>query len=445
MGIRVDQFNNPNLEADILGTMLNAHNIDEAISILDTDCFYGSKNKIIYSVIYKLWKDNKPVDLTTVFAELGKDVSKIGVSYLSAINEAGTSSRILIPKCKKLIEYKQRLKAYKLLEQGINMFEKEEETNKITGFISNGLDFLVNDDEDDNGDIINSLNITINNINKQVENEGKIFGIKTGLEQIDDRINGLNKGEFILISGRPGMGKSTLANNIAIKVAKTNKVALFNLEMSKEQIFRKVLSCISLIESEKIKKGLLNQQELNKLLVAQKGISELHSNLKIYENVLSLDKIISKCRIMSKQKNLDVLIIDYLQLIATTNKFQSREQEISHISRTLKLLSKELGITVIALSQLSRACEQRADHRPMLSDLRESGSLEQDCDISLMCYRDNFYNPESEEKGIIEVICNKNRNGEVGTMKFAWLPQYQKIGNLDIFDYAKEVKEKSPF
>ena len=298
MGIRVDQFNNPNLEADILGTMLNAHNIDEAISILDTDCFYGSKNKIIYSVIYKLWKDNKPVDLTTVFAELGKDVSKIGVSYLSAINEAGTSSRILIPKCKKLIEYKQRLKAYKLLEQGINMFEKEEETNKITGFISNGLDFLVNDDEDDNGDIINSLNITINNINKQVENEGKIFGIKTGLEQIDDRINGLNKGEFILISGRPGMGKSTLANNIAIKVAKTNKVALFNLEMSKEQIFRKVLSCISLIESEKIKKGLLNQQELNKLVVAQKGISELHSNLKIYENVLSLYKIISKCRIM---------------------------------------------------------------------------------------------------------------------------------------------------
>ena len=147
---------------------------------------------------------------------------------------------------------------------------------------------------------------------------------------------------------------------------------------------------------------------------------------------MSLDKIIAKCRILSKQKNLDVLIIDYLQLISTTNKFQSREQEISHISRSLKLLSKELGITVIALSQLSRACEQRADHRPMLSDLRESGSIEQDADVVMFLYRDEYYNKETEEKGIGECIIAKQRNGPVGTVRMAWIGAHSKFADLDL-------------
>lgn len=443
--LRLDQFNNDNLEADVLGTLMNSKNIEEAMILLDNDCFYNTKNKLIFSVIYKLLNNNKPIDFTTVYAELGKDIEKVGISYLTDINLAGSSTSTLIPKCKKLIEYKKRFKTYKTINAVEQMFSDEEELQDILNYINLELENIISNNDEEDGVIIEALNETLEDIIRQTENGDKVSGIKTGLFELDNLIGGLNKGELILIAGRPGMGKSTLANNIAIQVAKTNKVAIFNLEMSKKQIFKKLLSCLSLLESEKIKKGLLNENELKRLRMAHKKLKELSDNIKLFDNTLYLDKIVNKCRILSKQGKLDVLIIDYLQLIAlNTSKNSNREQEVSHISRTLKLLAKELGITVIALSQLSRACEQRADHRPLLSDLRESGSLEQDGSVILMTYRDEFYNRETEDKGIMEIICNKNRDGETKTIRVCWLPQYQKVENLETI-FFKPVQEKAPF
>ena len=246
------------------------------------------------------------------------------------------------------------------------------------------------------------------------------------------KLSGLQKSQMILIAARPSMGKTTFALNIAENVATKDKksVLIFSLEMSKEQLANKLISSITKIDMHKIQTGMLDDSDLDKLA---RGIGTL-SEAKIFIDDtpnISISEMRAKCRKLKFSTNIDLIVIDYLQLMSGNFRTESRQQEVSEISRFIKSLSKEINCPVIALSQLSRAPEQRSDHRPMLSDLRESGSIEQDSDIVLLLYRDEYYNKDSEYKNIAECIIAKHRNGEVGTVKLAWIGQYSKFMNLD--------------
>ena len=429
-----EQFFNVNLENNLLGMILNDGKIlDDLIDTKD-DIFYNVQNKKLFITMKVLWRDNKEINVPNIHGELKTEVNDVGgVGRLNNLLTANTGSSSYKNIAKVLEEYRVRRELFKIKAGMDSMFSIEKKNDEIINSVLDQLDDLMLEDEEDNGDIIPTLERVAENIEVRRENGGKIKGIETGLVDLDRMINGLNKQEMIVVAARPGQGKTTLANNIAINVAKKNKyVAIFNLEMSKEQIFEKILSNVSMVECSKISNGSLSKEDYLRLGKGENTLVGLSDNMKVYDRTLRIDSILAKAKKLKKQGKLDVLIIDYLQLVEGDKK-QSREQEVSSISRKLKQLSKELNISVIALSQLSRAPEQRADHRPILSDLRESGAIEQDSDVIIFCYRDEYYNAETEEKGIMEMIIGKNRNGAPGTIKTAWIPQYQRISNLEVW------------
>ena len=263
--------------------------------------------------------------------------------------------------------------------------------------------------------------------------KSKITGVPTGFVDLDDKTAGLHGSDLILIAARPAMGKTAFALNIAANAAirSNTPVAIFNLEMSKDQLVNRILCIEAMVDSNKIMTGKLEEDDWSKLASVVGPISD--SGIYIDDTPgISIMEIRTKCRKLKMEKNIGLIVIDYIQLIQGSNnrKNGSREQEIAEISRSLKILAKELNVPVIALSQLSRAVEQRPDHRPMLSDLRESGSIEQDADIVMFLYRDDYYNPDSEEKDISEVIIAKHRAGSTGTVKLLWMGNYTKFVNL---------------
>lgn len=429
-----EQFFNVNLENNLLGMILNDGKIlDDLIDTKD-DVFYNVQNKKLFITMKVLWRDNKEINVPNIHGELKTEVNDVGgVGRLNNLLTANTGSNSYKNIAKVLEEYRVRRELFKIKAGMDSMFSIEKKNDEIINSVLDQLDDLMLEDEEDNGDIIPTLERVAENIEVRVKSGGKIKGIETGLIDLDRIINGLNKQEMVVVAARPGQGKTTLANNIAINVAKKNKhVAIFNLEMSKEQIFEKILSNVSMVECNKISNGSLSKEDWLRLGKGENTLIGLSDNMKVYDRTLKIDSILAKAKKLKKQGKLDVLIIDYLQLVEGDKK-QSREQEVSSISRKLKQLSKELNISVIALSQLSRAPEQRADHRPILSDLRESGAIEQDSDVIIFCYRDEYYNAETEEKNIMEMIIGKNRNGAPGIVKAAWVPQYQRISNLEVW------------
>ena len=428
-----EQFFNVNLENNLLGMILNDGKIlDDLIDTKD-DVFYNVQNKKLFITMKVLWRDNKEINVPNIHGELKTEVNDVGgVGRLNNLLTANTGSSSYKNIAKVLEEYRVRRELFKIKVGMDSMFSVERKNEDIINSVLDQLDDLMLEDEEDNGDIIPTLERVAENIEVRVKSGGKIKGIETGLIDLDRMINGLNKQEMVVVAARPGQGKTTLANNIAINVAKKNKhVAIFNLEMSKEQIFEKILSNVSMVECNKISNGSLSKEDWLRLGKGENTLVGLSDNMKVYDRTLKIDSILAKAKKLKKQGKLDVLIIDYLQLVEGDKK-QSREQEVSSISRKLKQLTKELNISVIALSQLSRAPEQRADHRPILSDLRESGAIEQDSDVIIFCYRDEYYNAETEEKNIMEMIIGKNRNGAPGVVKTAWIPQYQRISNLEV-------------
>ena len=260
-----------------------------------------------------------------------------------------------------------------------------------------------------------------------------ITGVPTGFADLDYKTAGLHNSDLILIAARPAMGKSAFALNIASYAAvKANvPVVIFSLEMSKEQMVNRILASEAMVDSNKIRTGKIEDEDWAKIAEATGILSEAPIFIDDTPGI-SMTEIRAKCRKLKMEKNIGLVVIDYLQLIAGNSKRAgSREQEISEISRSLKILAKELNVPVIALSQLSRAPEQRPDHRPMLSDLRESGAIEQDADIVMFLYRDDYYNEETEKKNIAEVIIAKHRSGSVGTVELLWLSNYTKFANID--------------
>ncbi len=275
---------------------------------------------------------------------------------------------------------------------------------------------------------------TLDSIEQAAKKKGHVTGLETGFRDLDYKTTGLHGSELILVAARPAMGKTAFVLNIAeyIVLHSNSTVAVFNLEMNKEQLVSRMLAMNSKVDSQKIRTGALEDDEWGKLVESVRKLG--NSNLVIDDTSgLTPAELRSKCRKLKMEKGLDLVIIDYLQLmqVGGKRKGDNRQQEISEISRSLKIMAKELNVPVIALSQLSRAVEQRPDKKPMLSDLRESGAIEQDADIVMFLYRDEYYNPDSELKGQAEVIIAKQRSGPTGSVHLAWLGQYTKFGNLE--------------
>ena len=273
---------------------------------------------------------------------------------------------------------------------------------------------------------------SLESIEAAARNKGSVTGVATGFYDLDYKTAGLQPSDLILIAARPSMGKTAFVLNIAEHVVLRNNVttAIFSLEMSKDQLVKRIMSMHSKVNSQSMRTGDLSDDDWLKLVESARVIG--NSNLIIDDtSSISISELRSKCRKFKLEHNLGLVIIDYLQLMTGSKKSESRQQEISEISRSLKGLARELSVPVVALSQLSRAVEQRPDKRPMLSDLRESGAIEQDADIVMFLYRDDYYNHDSEEAGISEVIIGKQRNGPTGTVKLAWLSQFTKFANLE--------------
>lgn len=261
-------------------------------------------------------------------------------------------------------------------------------------------------------------------------NKSEITGITTGFRDLNKKINGMQRTDLLLIAARPAMGKTAFSLNLVQNAALKGdaSVAVFSLEMSKEQLVQRMLSAQSNVELSKLKTGKLNENDWPRIIDAMAVLS----NAKIHIDDtpgIKISELRSKCRKLKMEQGLDLILIDYLQLMEGEGNNESRQQEIAKISRSLKIIAKELNCPVVALSQLSRAPEQRADHRPMLSDLRESGSIEQDADIVMFLYRDEYYHPDSDRKNIGEVIIAKNRHGETGSVELVWLGEIQKFAD----------------
>lgn len=421
-------------EQAALGCIINYKDqLNLAEDMLRDDDFYWDKHRRIFKAIKMLSNKNMTVDLITLLNELkvnGRLDKCGGVTYITEIS-TGTLFGSKVESYIKII--KDKADRRNLILAGRDLMTKSYEDNDVESIVSEAEDSLykvINSKE--SGDILDigqAVDKALSRIEANYSNGGRILGKTTGFSEIDNTISGLNKGDFIVVAARPSMGKTAFALNIGQYASKSASVGIFSLEMTTEQLMERLIAARCLVDFSNIKTGRLSDDEFAKI---SKGTSDLaRRKIFIDDKSTSLSDIKAKCRNLKVKEGLDVVIIDYLQLIELTDKSNSREQEIAKISRELKKLAKKLEITIVALSQLSRAPEQRADHRPILSDLRESGAIEQDADIIFMLYRDAYYNKESEEKNIAEVIINKNRNGETKTIKLGWLGQYQRFASLE--------------
>ncbi len=427
-------------EQAILGSMLTDKDaVASAIEVLKPDDFYREDNKAIYEAITNLYSRSEPVDIITVKAELtanGKFENVGGLEYLAMLpDKVPTTANV--EQYIKIVEEKALLR--NLIKTGNEIvqmgYSQTEEVEDIMDLSERKIFDLLKDRTKTSYTPIKDVLVdTFAQIERLYNKSDMITGIPTGFTELDYRTAGLHNSDLILVAARPAMGKSAFVINIAANAAIRSEtpVVIFNLEMSKEQVANRILCSEAMVDSNKIKTGKIEEEDWTKLAEALGRISDAPIYIDDTPGI-SIAEIRAKCRKLKLEKNIGLVIIDYLQLVtASGKKNASREQEISEISRSLKILAKELNVPVIALSQLSRAPEQRKDdHRPILSDLRESGAIEQDADIVMFLYRDDYYNENSEEKNIAEVIIAKHRGGSTGTVKLAWIANYTKFANSE--------------
>ena len=426
-------------EQAVLGSMLtDVDAVVDAIEILKPEDFYREDNKNIYEAMLNLYGKAEPIDVITVKSELtsmGKFEVVGGLEYLATLPDKVPTTTNAI-KYIHIVEEKSILR--KLIKTANDLIS--------LGYAQNeDIDVIIEQAEKKIFDIMQGKNqkgfspikdVLIESfaeIEKLYNQKEAITGIPTGFADLDYKTAGLHKSDLILIAARPAMGKSAFALNIATNAAINAKVPviIFNLEMSKSQLVNRMLCSEAMVDSNKIRTGKMDEEDWVKLATALGPLSEAPIYIDDTPGI-TVSEIRAKCRKLKLEKDIGLVVIDYLQLIQGSGKKNaSREQEISEISRSLKILAKELDIPVVALSQLSRAAEQRADHRPMLSDLRESGAIEQDADIVMFLYRDDYYNPDTEKKNIAEIILAKHRAGSTGTIELLWLGNYTKFANIE--------------
>lgn len=429
------------LEAEqaIIGSMLTDRDaVISAIEILKEEDFYREDNKAIYTAILNLYNRAEPIDIITVKSELesmGKFEQVGGLEYLAELPEKVPTTANAM-KYIKIVEEKSTLRrliktANEIIELGYSPTEDVEDI--MEGAEKKIFNIMQEKNQKGYAPIKDVLVESFTKLEELYNRKQHITGVPSGFTELDYRTAGFHGSELILIAARPAMGKTAFALNIATNAAvKANvPVAVFSLEMSKEQLVNRILCSESMVDSNKVRTGKLEEDDWTKLAGAIGPLSEAKIFIDDTPGI-NITEIRAKCRKLKLEKNIGMVVIDYLQLIQGSNKRGgSREQEISEISRSLKILAKELDVPVIALSQLSRAAEQRPDHRPMLSDLRESGAIEQDADIVMFLYRDDYYNQDSEKKDIAEIIIAKHRGGSTGTIELLWLGSYTKFVNLE--------------
>ena len=430
------------LEAEqaIIGSMLTDKDaVIAAMEILKKEDFYREDNQVIYESILNLYSRGEPVDIITVKSELqsmGMFEKVGGLEYLTELPEK-VPTTANAEKYINIVSEKATLReliktANEIIELGYD--PTEEVDNVIEGAEKRIFNITQGKNQKGYEQIKDILVESFTKLEELYNRKQHITGVPTGFAELDYKTAGLHNSDLILVAARPAMGKSAFALNIATNAALKAKVpvVIFSLEMSKEQLVNRILCSESMVDNNKVRTGKLDEEDWGKLAASIGPLSEAEIYIDDTPGI-SITEIRAKCRKLKLEKNIGMVVIDYLQLVQgnTGRRNGSREQEISEISRSLKILAKEIGVPVIALSQLSRAVEQRPDHRPMLSDLRESGAIEQDADIVMFLYRDDYYNQDSEKKDIAEVIISKHRGGSTGTVELLWMGNYTKFVNLE--------------
>ena len=410
-----------------------------AIEVLKSEDFYREDNKTIYTAILSLYNRAEPVDIITLKSELtsmGKFDSVGGLEYLAELPEK-VPTTANVDKYIKIVEEKAILRnliktANEIITLGYDPTEDVE--NIMDGAEKKIFDIMQSKNQKGYTPIKDILIETFAQIEQLYNQKQHITGVPTGFADLDYKTAGLHGSDLVLVAARPAMGKAAFALNIATNAAVRAKVtvAIFSFEMFKEKMANRIICSEAMVDSNKVRTGKLDEQDWTKLASALGPLSEAEIYIDDTPGI-NVMEIRAKCRKLKLEKGLGLVVIDYLQLItgSSSRRGGSREQEIAEISRSLKILAKEIDVPVIALSQLSRAPEQRPDHRPMLSDLRESGSIEQDADMVMFLYRDDYYNEDSEKKNVAEVIMAKHRAGSTGTIELLWLGNYTKFVNID--------------
>ncbi len=422
-------------EQAILGALLIDRNaLSEVSGRLRADCFYLEKHKELFEAILSLYEESMPVDIVTVSDVLTRrgTLEKVGdmdyiahlansvvtttnVAHYVSIIEDKALLRSLIENSGKIMDmgYEGALEGLEVLNQAEkSVFDLAQGLNRT------GLE------------AINSLlDKTFTQLEELCMNKGDLTGVPSGFIDLDRKTSGFQNSDLILVAARPAMGKTSFVLNVAVNAALRNfPVAIFSLEMSRTQLVNRILALESMVELEKMRTGRLETEDWKKIGYTLGPLAK--SPIYIDDNAsTNTMEMMSKLRKLKLEKGLGLVVIDYLQLMEGRKKSDNRQQEISEISRSLKIMAKELNVPIIALSQLSRAPEQRTDHRPILSDMRESGAIEQDADMVMFLYRDDYYNDETEKRNIVEVIIAKHRNGSTGTVELAWMPEFTKFGN----------------
>ena len=423
-------------EQSVLGSILLDK--DAMISVSETlipEDFYKEAHRVIYECMLKLYNNQSEIDLITLADEL-RDQGYLddigGIAYI-------TSLSTIVPTTSNIKYYINIVKEKSISRQLISAANDiinlgYDSSTKVEDVLENAekkiFDISQERTTNDFQPINQVLTETLSMLEKLYEEKSDVTGLTTGFRDLNKKINGLQRSDLLLIAARPAMGKTAFALNLVQNAALKGdaSVAVFSLEMSKEQLVQRMVAAQSSVELKKIKTGTLAANDWPRITDGMAVLSGAKIHIDDTPGI-KISELRSKCRKLKIEKGLDLVLIDYLQLMEGEGQNESRQQEIAKISRSLKILAKELDCPVVALSQLSRAPEQRADHRPMLSDLRESGSIEQDADIVMFLYRDEYYNPDTERKNIGEVIVAKNRHGETGTVELVWFGEIQKFAD----------------
>ena len=431
-------------EQSVIGSMMiDREAIVVASEIVTGDDFYNKQYGIVFETMVELHENGRPVDMVTLQDKLKEKDVPAEVSSLEFVRDIITA----VPTSANIRHYANIVAEKSILRKMIRL---NEEIENLCYSGKESMEFILEDAEKRIFDLVQKRNSgefvpirqVVMNALKKIEaaskTTGRVTGIATGFYDLDFKTSGMQPADLVLIAARPSMGKTAFVLNIAQHVAfRLNEtVAIFSLEMSKEQLVNRMFSLESNVDAQNLRNGTLSDVEWEKLIESAGVIGK--SNLIIDDTAgISISELRSKCRKFKLEHNLKMIIIDYLQLMSGSGRSESRQQEISEISRSLKSLARELNVPVLALSQLSRAVEQRPDKRPMMSDLRESGAIEQDADVIMFIYRDDYYNKDSEKKGISEIIIGKQRNGPIGTVELVWLPEYTKFANKERGNYSE--------
>ncbi len=426
-----------NIEAEqyVLGAVLFDNEcLSDIISTLKPDDFYLAPHKLIYNAMVNLSNKSEPIDFVTLTAELKGDFDSAGgTEYLTQIAlMVNTTSNLKYHL--KIVKDKSTVR--KLIRSATDIcdtcYNSTDDINIILSNAENKLSDVINNKN--TSDITHIKEVLADNLSRledMMQNKDKLIGVPSGFNNLDRQLTGFQPSDLILLAARPAMGKTAFALNIATNAAVKHKipVAIFSLEMSKNQLANRILASEALVSAEKLKTAEINADDMRTLAATINKLSKAPIYIDDTAGI-TVSEIKAKCKRLKMQNKLGLVVIDYLQLITGTSR-ESRQNEVAENSRYLKILAKELDVPVITLSQLSRASETRTDHRPVLSDLRDSGSIEQDADIVMFLYRDEYYNKDSDKKNIAECIIAKYRNGSTGTVELGWRGEFTKFMDID--------------